>query len=432
MQKNIGDSQIELCIATYQRPYRLYEIVNDLLAQTNQDFNLNIWNNSGKDLTPFLTKFPQDRLQVINSEKNEGSAARFKLIPHTKGSCIIFFDDDEVLEKDFVAYHFAEWSQWHDEGIVGWYTRTFIYGGYSPSFDDAPYGTQVDYIGTGGMVCDRKIFEKHPELLNIPEPYDKVEDLYLSWVAKKNNIMLIKGLKKCSIMVDGKDQFNGINKNEIFKRMKDEGFPVLKEQYEKGEAFVNLVDFKECADKVGIPFIIIDGTSLGIYRDKDFPPDDWNDIDVGVWDEYIPKLPLLFEELRKIGFEALEPHFEFFEGEFEGGGFKRGGNHIDVCILREYNGEAFNLGRDLGKSFTKKGYFATVVKSEHYRKSEQHEFYGKTFDLPYDMEGYCKERYGEDWRTPCSQKTFRYWEMPSIKPDYYFTDRPHKYEKEII
>jgi len=38
--------QIEVCLAVYQRRERLPELIDQLKAQTNQDFNLNIWNYS--------------------------------------------------------------------------------------------------------------------------------------------------------------------------------------------------------------------------------------------------------------------------------------------------------------------------------------------------------------------------------------------------
>lgn len=214
--------KIEICLAVYQRRYRLPELIDQLLAQTNQDFRLNIWNNSGKKLN--TGDFPKDRLMVIDSDKNIGSIARFKLVPHTKGKCIIFIDDDLELQPDFVEYMYKIWQENPDD-IQGWFTRRFR----TSYWDSEPYNlpdTKVDYVGTGGLVMSRDLFDEHPELLDPPEEMIKVEDLWLSYIATQNGVGLYACEPHCKIISDDKDQYKDLieYKENAFKYLLNKGW----------------------------------------------------------------------------------------------------------------------------------------------------------------------------------------------------------------
>ena len=216
---------IEVCFAVYQRPHRVPEILEQLKRQTIQNFNVNIWNNSGQELD--ISAFPADRIQVVDSGKNEGSQARFRLVPKTKGDPIIFFDDDEELDDDFVEYHY--WI-YKPNAIQGWWTRIF-YHYYWHSKHHLPAGTEVDYVGTGGMVLGRRIFDEEPILQSIPDQFAKMEDLFLAFIAKQRRMKLISAEQKCRILDDGKDQFRGIakEKDDAFAALRKEGFPLVEE-----------------------------------------------------------------------------------------------------------------------------------------------------------------------------------------------------------
>jgi len=191
---------IEICMCSYSRPERLPIIKEQLKRQTNQDFNFNVWDNT---------------------KKNDGSQARFWLVPKTKGNPIIFLDDDESIEDDFVEYHYNEWKK-QPNAMMGWFTRIFNKDTYWDSIPYSPYGTDVDYVGTGGMVIDRKIFDEESVLQKIPEEFNKVEDLFLSFLAKKRGMRLMAIDQKCKIHCDGKDQFKklGQYKEEAYKLLK--------------------------------------------------------------------------------------------------------------------------------------------------------------------------------------------------------------------
>jgi len=219
---------IEVCFAVYQRYQRLPAILEQLKAQTIQNFNVNIWNNSGKVLN--IGSFPIERIRVINSEYNIGPQSRFKLAKQTTGNPIIFFDDDEELSPTFVEYHYNEYLKFGPNCILGWFTRTFYQEKYWESHG-AIYGQEVDHIGLGGMVLDREIIDKEPLLQDIPPPFDKTDDLFLSYLARmKYGMKLIKIDPACRILIDGKDTYKTIDKESIFRELRKKGWRLLKDK----------------------------------------------------------------------------------------------------------------------------------------------------------------------------------------------------------
>jgi len=225
MHKNI-----EVCLLIYQRFQRLPEILKQLKAQTIQNFRVNIWNNSSEKLD--VSDFPEDRIRVIYSEKNVGSQARFKLARQTTGSPIIFFDDDESLNPNFVEYHYNQYLKFGSDCILGYHTRIFDKESYWRS-RGAPYGQEVDYVATKSMIFDRRIIDEEPLLQNMPEPFIKVEDLYLCYLARtKHGMKMVKIDPASHCIADGKDQYVRLRdyKEVAFKELRKKGWRLLKDE----------------------------------------------------------------------------------------------------------------------------------------------------------------------------------------------------------
>ena len=218
---------IEVCFLVYQRPERVPKILEQLKSQSTQSFKVNIWNNSGKELN--ISGFPQERIKVINSEKNIGSQARFKLAKKTTGNPIIFFDDDQDLHPNFVEYNYRQYLKFGPKCILGWFTRIFNQESYWKSIS-AIYGQEVDYIATKAIIFDRKIIDKEPLLQNIPKEFEKVEDLYLCYLARiKHNMKMIKIEPYTQEKPDSKDQYPTIDKEKAFSLLRENGWWLLKD-----------------------------------------------------------------------------------------------------------------------------------------------------------------------------------------------------------
>ena len=175
---------------SYSRPKRLHLIKEQLNKQTLKDFEFLVWDNT---------------------KKNDGSKARFWLVKKAKGEAIIFIDDDESIGPEFVEYMWKAYKK-YPKHLLGRFTRTFINGTYwkAKSTCKDEEGKDVDYVGTGGCVVSKNIFNDNNELYNIPKKFDKVEDLYLSYIAKKEGYGLKSILPPIEIIIDGKDQFTNL------------------------------------------------------------------------------------------------------------------------------------------------------------------------------------------------------------------------------
>jgi hypothetical protein len=200
----------EVIMCSYSRPERLPLIKEMLANQTYKRFKFTV---------------------IDNTIENKGSAERFRGVAKVKGNPIIFIDDDESPAPDFVEYMM---SQYDPNCIKGWFTRIFKNESYWDSIPYSPLNTEVDYVGTGGMILDRKIFDENPELYDIPPEFAKVEDLFLSYLGREKGLKLIAVEPHIKIEVDGKDQFRtlGNYKEEAFRKLRLDGWKLLKD-YDK-------------------------------------------------------------------------------------------------------------------------------------------------------------------------------------------------------
>ena len=219
---------LDICLVVYQRAPKVPEIIKQLNKQTNQDFNLNIWNNSIFPLD--VSQFPKDRLKIIHSKTNRGSWSRFLLAKETYSNPIIFIDDDEELEPDFVEYYYQQWLKYGKDCILGGYTKRWQSGEYKNLISPVPVGQEADYVGTGGMILDREILRKENYFLDIEDKYKIVEDTYLCYVARmKYNMKLISIEPKLKQIDDRQNQSKKLKeyKGIIWKELREKGWKLL-------------------------------------------------------------------------------------------------------------------------------------------------------------------------------------------------------------
>ena len=226
---------LEVCFCVYKRASRIPELMKQFKEQTHQDFRVNIWNNSRNEID--CRNFSNKRVRIFGGKGNIGSQARFRLVPETSGNPIIFIDDDLSIEKDFIEYYYKKYLEYGQRAILGWFSKTWNKDEYhNPKGFLLPEDSEVDYLGTGGMILNRLIIEGEKSLQNIPEQYAKVEDLYLSAMARKNGIELYSIKPKCKIICDGLDQHKGLKdyKQEAFFSLRKEGWKLLYENIDSG------------------------------------------------------------------------------------------------------------------------------------------------------------------------------------------------------
>jgi len=220
---------IQICLCLYKRHHRLPKLMKQLANQTYQDFKVNIWNNDGSKFVD-VRNLGKARVKIVYNGANQGSEARFKLVSKISGNPIIFIDDDLELEPDFIEYYYSQYKK-YPNSICGWWSKKWEEENYHKDIDKLPEGWFADYIGTGGMILDREIFDKEKCLQNIPKQYAKVEDIYLSVIARKRGMDLISIKPKCKIIYDGNDQYKKLKeyKQKAFLSLRKDGWKLLKE-----------------------------------------------------------------------------------------------------------------------------------------------------------------------------------------------------------
>mgnify|MGYP003645073622 FL=1 len=156
-------------------------ILNMLEAQSSQTFDFFIWNNSPEtDLLKGNLRDTSFDLTVRNSKTNVGGIGRFHFSRELWRSYpkIIFLDDDQDIAPNFVS---QMQGHYQDNSIVsnwGW----LLHGSYLKRTRVVDM-TTADYCGTGGMILDASVFANDC-IFDIPEGFQFIEDLWLSYVAK--------------------------------------------------------------------------------------------------------------------------------------------------------------------------------------------------------------------------------------------------------
>lgn len=168
----------------------------------------------------------------------------------------------------------------------------------------------------------------------------------------------------------------------------------------KEQARKNLLDFKRVMDRLKIPFCLMDGTLLGAYRDKDFIRGDENDIDLGILEQHYQQFERAIGELGKLGLRKFKSWK--LEGQAEGYGLIRGGNHVDIIRIHIKKDKAFNLARKCGRPQLPP-VFAFVYPAECFTKFDTIEFQGTKFNIPTKTKKFLSLRYG-DWKQPKRRK----------------------------
>lgn len=184
---------------------------------------LNVWNNS--DVVLDLGHFPREKVRIVRSPKNISGGDRWKLIPLTHGDPIISIDDDMSLEPDFLEYNLKMYKQYGENCLLGWYSKRWKKGEtdyHKDTFSLCPAGMEVDYIGTGGMVGSRKFFDQKIVIENeIFYDQNQCEDIFLSYLARKQGMTLRSVAPKCKLIDDK------VGSNYKYKHIKARAFKML-------------------------------------------------------------------------------------------------------------------------------------------------------------------------------------------------------------
>ena len=164
------------------------------------------------------------------------------------------------------------------------------------------------------------------------------------------------------------------------------------------QVFENLRDFKNVANECGIKYWLCEGLLLGLYRDGRPITGDEDDTDVGI-EEIDEKTRVKFvKALNKIGLKTAilngNPRDKLMEnGRLSIIQVERGGNTIDILVIREDNGVAWVAGG------SDEHRYYLVFPPRFFKKQGEFQWKDEVFKTVDDIEGFLNYKYRE-WRTP--------------------------------
>lgn len=134
---------------------------------------------------------------------------RDHLLPKYLLDYVVIIDDDQAFSKNWLK---KIWQLRFPGVYTGWLCKRWksdnidYWDGSTVTFSECRIENQprdmspVHYVGTGGSLIDTRVFQKESQLWDLPEglPHKttvlNIEDLWLSYVAYKQNYMLIRSL----------------------------------------------------------------------------------------------------------------------------------------------------------------------------------------------------------------------------------------------
>jgi glycosyltransferase involved in cell wall biosynthesis len=194
--KNLSDrrpskSNHAIIVCLWKRFDRIDKLISQLDNQKNGESKIDIyvWNNNFGARRRFereIAKYKPSRninsIQIYHSKVNVGGFGRFytarKLMPTQ--DFVTFLDDDQNVSQDFINDTVSILKRKQ----LASYWAFAIKSDYYWDRRRIHYGERGDYCGTGGMVVDASIFS-NDKLFDCPEKYWFIEDLWLSYYAKK-------------------------------------------------------------------------------------------------------------------------------------------------------------------------------------------------------------------------------------------------------
>lgn len=148
----------------------------------------------------------------------------------------------------------------------------------------------------------------------------------------------------------------------------------------------NLLDFKESMDKFDIPFVLIFGTLLGVYRDNDVIEWD-NDVDVACFRGDKHGIGDVIVDMILKGF-TLQPNTPEHDTNFI-----RDGEKIEIWWFDPTEDEWF--------------YDKTIrYPKDFFDVLDYTDFLGEKWLVPSDTEEFLRLTYGDGWRIPNKNGTY--------------------------
>lgn len=222
---------LPVIMCTWKREDGFSRVIDHLNKQDFKSFHLYVWNNN-QELSDSFQRILNERAEfpcsIFHSKENIGGFGRFYLARHIlkmgiSNNFCVFIDDDQTFENNSLSVFTKEARTGEISSQWAWKLKTLEYYGAANRIN-VPGGQEVDYCGTGGMVCDLNIFSED-KLFECPKKFWFIEDLWLSFYANHYKGYVLR--KSSAKFKNGSDQHN------LFEKIKHLKSPMLKELVEE-------------------------------------------------------------------------------------------------------------------------------------------------------------------------------------------------------
>lgn len=197
---SVSDQDVPVIVCLWNRPSRIDAILAMLDDQRSEHrVRLMVWNNNAADdehyrrrIAAFRARGALRSVEYHSSRTNVGGLARFFLARRakrdgTKSRQFIMVDDDQNVSPSFIGDLMIAAEPRVFGGIWAWHT---IDSHWNRSA--AEPGDLVDYVGTGGSICDLDIVAAEDFFTALPRRYAFLEDQWLSAYARMHGWSLKK------------------------------------------------------------------------------------------------------------------------------------------------------------------------------------------------------------------------------------------------
>lgn len=121
MEANLTKSNplVSICIPAYNSSKYIAETLHSLLNQSYKNFEIIVCDDSSTDNTiPIIKSFNSSLITITKNKGKGASSARNEAFKISNGDLIIFFDADDVVQKNFIASQVVQYLQHDDQTVI--------------------------------------------------------------------------------------------------------------------------------------------------------------------------------------------------------------------------------------------------------------------------------------------------------------------------
>lgn len=196
MEKNSLSKLVSICIPAFNAANYIGDTISCLLAQTYLNLEIIVVDDHSTDATTDILKtFNDARLKLFANPKKYAASARNFAYKNSKGEYIIFFDADDLIEKDFIEKQVeklgedensvivSNWGRFYNNELSNYVEDTYIIK-KDLTYEEwiLAYWSKVKHTTPPGrMAMSRQLIEKTPlwdETLTLNDDFQFFNEIF--------------------------------------------------------------------------------------------------------------------------------------------------------------------------------------------------------------------------------------------------------------